>query len=30
LQEGYGDRPVLNKPFQYAELAQLLGRLVPR
>jgi CheY-like chemotaxis protein len=30
LQEGYRDRLVLNKPFQYAELAELLERLLPR
>jgi CheY-like chemotaxis protein len=30
LNEGYGDRPVLKKPFQHADLAQIVGRLVPR
>jgi CheY-like chemotaxis protein len=30
LQEGYADRPVLNKPFQQRELAELLRTLLPR
>ena len=28
LKEGYGDRPVLKKPFQMVELAELLQRLL--
>jgi CheY-like chemotaxis protein len=30
LQEGYGDRPVLNKPFQQQELAVMLRSLLSR
>jgi CheY-like chemotaxis protein len=28
LNQGYGERPVLNKPFQQAELAAILERLL--
>ena len=30
LKEGYGDRPVLKKPFQHAELAETLRQLLSR
>ena len=30
MQEGFRDRPVLRKPFNYAELVDILTRLLPR
>jgi CheY-like chemotaxis protein len=30
MREGYRDRPVLKKPFQYQELVKILTRLLPR
>ena len=30
LSDGYGDRPMLKKPFQYEELVDGLTRLLPR
>ena len=30
MREGYRDRPMLKKPFQYQELVKILTRLLPR
>jgi hypothetical protein len=30
MRDGYRDRPVLKKPFQYEELVQILTRLLAR